>query len=92
MVSYLVVALLAIVLTVILQRTIARGVVLVFVTALITATAFQVIAYLDLKYQDPFFVIAFLSSSLLAGVVSALTLIVLRNIGSRDPVSKQNSD
>lgn len=78
MASYLMVALLSVLLTLALGRVLKNSGVLVIVAALVTAAIFQIFVYLDLKYLDPFFLIAFAVSSVLAGVVSMLTLVVAK--------------
>ncbi len=91
MLSYLLVALLAVVLTVVLRRVIRISALLVLVTALTTAGVFQLLAYLNLGYLDPFFLIALLTSSVLAGVVSTLTLTILNRIRSRKDLRNRQS-
>lgn len=91
MLSYLLVALLAVVLTVVLRRVIRVSALLVLVTAMTTAGVFQLLAYLNLGYLDPFFLIALLTSSVLAGAVSTLTLTILNRIRSRKDLRNRQS-
>ncbi len=74
--SYLVVSLLSVIFTVALARFIKTRAVVVGIAALLSAITFQLFVYFDLKYLDPFFLIAFLFSGLLAALVSGLTLFV----------------
>ncbi len=89
MTSYLLVSLLAIVLTLLLRRVIRVSALLVLVTTLATAVTFQVLAYLHLGYLDPFFLIALLFSSVLAGAISTLTVMLLNRIRSRKDLQNQ---
>ena len=77
MLSYLLVIVLSAILTLVVIRFIRPRIVVVLIVALLTATLFQLYVYFDLKYLDPFFLIAFALSSLLAGVASFLTLLIV---------------
>ena len=89
MLSYLLVAFFAVALTLALKRAIKSKVTLVALTAVAAAIAFQTIVYLDLKYLDPFVLIAFVYSALLAGGVSVLTLLAVNRIEARKGQSPQ---
>ena len=71
---------LALVVSVVAHLTVRRFVFAVLLSALVSAALFQVIVRIQLGYLDPFFVIAFVTTSAAAVVISSVTGLVVSSL------------
>jgi hypothetical protein len=80
MLTYLIVIALAIGFTVLLSKFINQPPIIIILAALLTSVSFQAFAYVKLGHLDPFFLIAFVVSLVIALIVSVLSVLVMRNM------------
>jgi hypothetical protein len=80
MLTYLIVITLAIGVTVLLSKFMTQPGIIIVLAGLLTSVSFQAFVYVKLGHLDPFFLIAFAVSLVIALIVSGLTILVIRNI------------
>ena len=80
MLTYLIVIALAIGVTVLLSKFMTQPAIVISLAGLLTSVSFQAFVYVKLGYLDPFFLIAFVVSLIIALIVSGLTVLVIRNM------------
>lgn len=81
--SYLIVIALAIGFAVLLGKLINQSAIIIILAALLTSVSFQAFVYVKSGHLDPFFLIAFVGSLVIALIVSGLTVLVMRNMAKR---------
>lgn len=80
MLTYLIVIALAIGFAVLLSKFINQSAIIIILAALLTSVSFQAFVYVQQGHLDPFFLIAFVVSMVIALIVSGLTVLVMRNM------------
>jgi ABC-type thiamin/hydroxymethylpyrimidine transport system permease subunit len=88
MLPYVIIFMLAASLTFVLDKYIKNAWLVLPLTAFCAAALFQVFAFLQLGYVDPFFLIAFLMSFLSALSAAAVVLLIIRKL--RTKISNRN--
>ena len=89
MLTYLIVIGLAIGFTILLSKFMTHALIIIALAALLTSISFQAFVYVKLGHLDPFFLIAFAVSLVIALIVSALTVLVIRKMAKPNNVNEQ---
>jgi ABC-type thiamin/hydroxymethylpyrimidine transport system permease subunit len=88
MLSYVIVFVLAASLMFVFEKYVKNAWLVLLLTAFCAAALFQVFVFRQLGYIDPFFLIAFLMSFLIALSAAAVMLLIIRKLGTK--MAKRN--
>jgi heme/copper-type cytochrome/quinol oxidase subunit 4 len=86
--TYLIVIALAIGFTLLLSRFTNQSAIIIILAALLTSVSFQAFVYVQQGHLDPFFLIAFVVSLVIALIISGLTVLVMRNMAKSNNTNK----